>query len=201
MDDITEQCTQSSRRLLAKVDWLTVSQRHPAHCFSAVSRPFCAVFPPLFCAVRLPGAETERTGEKWRKMGEIWGRNGRETAVAEWRWGQEHATLDQLRRSYEECETRRAEQELVAQRAIGRVEVLHSELHGKAEALQRLQHALADRTQQCAALREDAERHAPPNPHPRSPPERDLRAEVSACCRAGCARNLCASSLAKCGSS
>ena len=50
----------------------------------------------------------------------------------------EHATLDQLRRSYEECETRRAEQELVAQRAIGRVEVLHSELHGKAEALQRL---------------------------------------------------------------
>ena len=31
---------------------------------------------------------TERTGERWRKMGEIWGRNGRETAVAEWRWGQ-----------------------------------------------------------------------------------------------------------------
>ena len=78
----------------------------------------------------------------------------------------EHATLDQLRRSYEECETRRAEQELVAQRAIGRVEVLHSELHGKAEALQRLQHALADRTQQCAALREDAERHAPPKSAP-----------------------------------
>ena len=66
----------------------TVSQRHPAHCFSAVLRPFCAVFPPFFCAVWLPGAETERTGEKWRKMGEIWGRNGRETAVAEWRWGQ-----------------------------------------------------------------------------------------------------------------
>ena len=65
-----------------------VSQRHLAHCFSAVSRPFCAVFPPLFCAVWLPGAKTERTGEKWRKMGEIWGRNGRETAVAEWRWGQ-----------------------------------------------------------------------------------------------------------------
>ena len=67
---------------------MTVSQRHSAHCFSAVSRPFSAVFPPLFCAVRLPGAKTERTGEKWRKMGEIWGRNGRETAVAEWRWGQ-----------------------------------------------------------------------------------------------------------------
>ena len=65
-----------------------VSQRHLAHCFSAVLRPFCAVFPPFFCAVRLPGAETERTGEKWRKMGEIWGRNGRETAVAEWRWAQ-----------------------------------------------------------------------------------------------------------------
>ena len=70
---------------------IMVSQRHPAHCFSAVLRPFCAVFSPLFCAVRLPGAETERTGEKWRKMGEIWGRNGRETAVAEWRWGQEKA--------------------------------------------------------------------------------------------------------------
>ena len=53
-----------------------VTQRHPAHCFSAVFRPFCAVFPPFLCAVRLPGAETERTGEKWRKMGEIWGRNG-----------------------------------------------------------------------------------------------------------------------------
>jgi len=41
-----------------------VSQRRPAHCFSAVSRPFSAVFPPFLCAVRLPGAETERTGEK-----------------------------------------------------------------------------------------------------------------------------------------
>eukprot|EP01045_Picozoa_sp_COSAG04_P020459 COSAG04_NODE_2097_length_4792_cov_3.593011_3_plen_285_part_00 len=70
---------------------MLVGQRHLAHCFSAVSRPFCAVFPPLFCAVWLPGAKTERTGEKWRKMGEIWGRNGRETAVAEWRWGQGHA--------------------------------------------------------------------------------------------------------------
>ena len=59
-----------------------VSQRHPTHCFSAVLRPFCAVLPPFFCAVWLPGAKTERTGEKWRKMGEIWGRNGREIAVA-----------------------------------------------------------------------------------------------------------------------
>ena len=35
-------------------------------------------------------------GEKWRKMGEIWGRNGRETAVAEWRWTQRQlmAALD-----------------------------------------------------------------------------------------------------------
>ena len=33
----------------------TVSQRHLAHCFSAVIRPFCAVFPPFLCAVRLPG--------------------------------------------------------------------------------------------------------------------------------------------------
>jgi len=41
---------------------MMVSQRHPAHCFSAVARPFSAVFPPFLCAVRLPGAETERTG-------------------------------------------------------------------------------------------------------------------------------------------
>ena len=26
-------------------------------------------------------------------MGEIWGRNGRETAVAEWRWGQERGNI------------------------------------------------------------------------------------------------------------
>ena len=56
--------------------------------FSATFRPFCAVFLPFFYNLRLPGAKTERTGEKWRKMGEIWGRNGRETAVAEWRWAQ-----------------------------------------------------------------------------------------------------------------
>ena len=45
------------------------------HYFSATFRPFCAVFSPLFRGFRLPGAKTERTGE-------IWGRNGRETAVA-----------------------------------------------------------------------------------------------------------------------
>ena len=56
--------------------------------FSATFRPFCTVLSLFFCGFRLPGAETERTGEKWRKMGEIWGRNGRETAVAEWRWAQ-----------------------------------------------------------------------------------------------------------------
>ena len=78
------------RRLQAERDWLSlklqkherdaaagaIQRRYPnatlAHCFSAVSRPFCAVFPPLFCVIWLPGAETERTGEKWRKMGEIW---------------------------------------------------------------------------------------------------------------------------------
>ena len=58
-------------------------KRYPNATQPTVSRPFCAVFPPFLCTVRLPGAETERTGEKWRKMGEIWGRNGRETAVAE----------------------------------------------------------------------------------------------------------------------
>ena len=52
------------------------------HYFSANFRPFCAVFSPFFRGFRLPGAKTERTGEKWRKMGEIWGRNGREIAVA-----------------------------------------------------------------------------------------------------------------------
>ena len=66
----------------------SVPQRHLA----ALSPPFSARFAPRFRrsfgAVRLPSAKTERTGEKWRKMGEIWGRNGRETAVAEWRWGQ-----------------------------------------------------------------------------------------------------------------
>ena len=36
-------------------------------------------------------------GEKWRKMGEIWGRNGRETAVAEWRWAQVLRLLRLLR--------------------------------------------------------------------------------------------------------
>ena len=51
--------------LIAEViQGLSVSQRHPTHCFSAVLRPFSAVFPPFFCAVWLPGAETERTGEK-----------------------------------------------------------------------------------------------------------------------------------------
>ena len=47
------------------------------HYFSATFRPSCAIFSPLFCGFRLPGAKTERTGEEWRKMGEIWGRNGR----------------------------------------------------------------------------------------------------------------------------
>ena len=45
-------------------------QRAP-FCLAARFQPF---FPPFLCAVRLPGAETERTGEKWRKMGETWGR-------------------------------------------------------------------------------------------------------------------------------
>ena len=57
------------------------------HHFSATFRPFCAVFSPFFRGFRLPGAKTERTGEKWRKMGEIWGSNGREIAVAKERWG------------------------------------------------------------------------------------------------------------------
>ena len=79
----------------------------PAHCFSAVLCPFCAVFPPFFCAVWLPGAKTERTGEKLRKMGEIWGRNGRETAVAEWRWGQAKWELEEALDLWEEEEKER----------------------------------------------------------------------------------------------
>ena len=51
------------------------------HCLPATFRPFCAVFSPFFRGFQLPGAKTERAGEQWRKMGEIWGRNGRETAV------------------------------------------------------------------------------------------------------------------------
>ena len=58
---------------------MLVGQRHLAHCFSAVSRPFSAVFSPSLCAVRLPGAETERTGEKMaengRNLGEKRARN------------------------------------------------------------------------------------------------------------------------------
>ena len=71
-----EELISRSEKQLAKV-----IQRHTTPCFSAVCRPFCAVFPPLFRAFRLPGAKTERTGEKWRTMGEIWARNGRETAA------------------------------------------------------------------------------------------------------------------------
>ena len=58
-----------------------VSQRHLPPYFPATFRPFCAVFSPFFRGFRLPGAKTERTGEKWRKMGEICGGNGREIAV------------------------------------------------------------------------------------------------------------------------
>jgi hypothetical protein len=70
----------------------------------------------------------------------------------------ERLRVEQLERRCEEVDTGRAEQELVAQRAIGRVEVLHSELHGKAEAMAKLHNTLADRTQQCAALRADCDR-------------------------------------------
>ena len=84
---------KEAKKIVEEIGEKLVCQRHPARCFSAVLRPSCAVFPPFFCAVRLPGAETERTGEKWRKMGEIWGRNGRETAVAEWRWTQDSDSM------------------------------------------------------------------------------------------------------------
>ena len=43
------------------------------HYFSATFRPFCAVFSPFFRGFRLPGAKAERTGERWRKMGEFGG--------------------------------------------------------------------------------------------------------------------------------
>lgn len=71
---------------------------------------------------------------------------------------QERLQLERYTRAGEELEERRAEQELVSQRAIGRVEVLHSELRGKTEAMAKLHNTLADRTQQCAALRADCER-------------------------------------------
>ena len=66
----------------SSINAMVYMRGYPNATQPTVSRPFCAVFPPFFCAVRLPGAQTQRTGEKWRKMGEIWGRNGRETAVA-----------------------------------------------------------------------------------------------------------------------
>ena len=55
----------------------TVSQRHPAHCFSAVFRPFCAVFSavPLRCP-----ASWRRDGENGRKMAE----NGQYLGEKEW---------------------------------------------------------------------------------------------------------------------
>lgn len=80
------------------------------------------------------------------------------TSDASARLTAERLRVEQLQQKCEEIETGRAEQELVAQRAIGRVEVLHSELHGKAEAMAKLHHTLADRTQQCAALRADCDR-------------------------------------------
>lgn len=69
----------------------------------------------------------------------------------------ERLRVEQLEGLCKELETARAEQELVVQRAVGRVEVLHAELHGKAEAMARLHSTLADRTQQCAALRADCD--------------------------------------------
>jgi len=67
-------------RLAKRASWYNPTLL--THYFSATFRPFCAVFSPFVRGVRLPGAKTtERTGEEWRKMGGIWGRNGRETAV------------------------------------------------------------------------------------------------------------------------
>ena len=62
---------------------ISVLENHHWYPNATCPPVFSATFRP-FCGFRLPGAETERTGEKWRKMGEVWGRNGRETAVAEW---------------------------------------------------------------------------------------------------------------------
>ena len=41
-------------------------------CFYPVFDPFCAVLSPFFRAVRLPGAKTERTRQRRRKMGKKW---------------------------------------------------------------------------------------------------------------------------------
>ena len=73
-----------------------VSQRHPAHC---ASRLFFARFPPFFSAVHLRcPASWRREGENGRKMAE----NGRETAVAEWRWAQVQTdhTVNAVRRKH-----------------------------------------------------------------------------------------------------
>ena len=41
-------------------------------CFYPVLGPFPTVFSPFFRAARLPGAKTERTRQRRRKMGEKW---------------------------------------------------------------------------------------------------------------------------------
>ena len=41
-------------------------------CFYPVLGPFSTVFSPFFRAARLPGAKTERTRQRRRKMGEKW---------------------------------------------------------------------------------------------------------------------------------
>ena len=73
----------SSKKNRYKVD-IHASQCHPHPLFlgrfSPVLRRFCAVLSRGF---RLPGAKTERTGERWRKMGEIWGEKRRRNRGAE----------------------------------------------------------------------------------------------------------------------
>ena len=56
------------------------------HCLLAVSRPFCAIFPPFSRVVRLLGATTERT--RWRNLGVKWTENFGETASGKLCWGQ-----------------------------------------------------------------------------------------------------------------
>ena len=60
--------------------------------FSATFRPFSPSWRQEAGTRKIPAKRRRKTGEKSRQMGEIWGRNGRETAVAEWRWGQHPST-------------------------------------------------------------------------------------------------------------
>eukprot|EP01045_Picozoa_sp_COSAG04_P034304 COSAG04_NODE_7455_length_1126_cov_1.212269_2_plen_76_part_00 len=63
-------------------------------------------------------------------MGEIWGRNGRETAVAEWRWGQTIGHID-LYNVYGPCIDGSRPTAGAAEPERGQAETLAVNTHGR----------------------------------------------------------------------